>query len=109
MDNSEKIARLKIMLSPEEVSEEELEVYLDMASRMVLSRRYPFGYPEGMEVPTRYEQLQIELAIELYNRKGAEGQDAHTENGITRSWNNFSSLKQITPCCESVVDSNANS
>jgi hypothetical protein len=65
---------------------------------------YPFGYDEAMTVPARYERIQIKLAVELYTHRGAEGQTAHSENGISRSWPEKSALlKMILPNCGSVI------
>jgi hypothetical protein len=65
---------------------------------------YPFGYEDGTAVPARYEQIQILLAVELYSKRGAEGQVSHSENGINRSWAEDSPLlKRILPHCGSVM------
>lgn len=106
MTDIEKATTLSNLLSPEEVSAEGLLAYINIAGELVLNRRYPFGYA-GEEVPSRYENIQIQIALDLYNRRGAEGQIVHTENGISRTWasDHISSslLKLITPVCESVV------
>lgn len=50
---------------------------------------------------TRYLDLQYRCAIDLYNRTGAEGQTAHSENGIMRSWGaewiSEELLNEVTP------------
>ena len=35
-------------------------------------------------VANKYLTTQIAIAIEIYNKRGAEGQGSHTENGISR-------------------------
>lgn len=58
---------------------------LDSAEQIILSRRYPYGdYPSVF--PRRYEDLKIRIAEDMYNRIGATGQTAHSENGISRTW-----------------------
>ena len=109
--DNEKATTLLGLLSPESVPVETLIPYIQIAGAVVLSRRHPFGYLEGAKVPSRYENIQIQIALDLYNRRGAEGQIAHTENGISRTWAtdhvSSSLLKLITPVCESVVASDA--
>jgi hypothetical protein len=67
-----------------------------------MNRAYPFGTDES-EVPARYEFLQCEIAAYLLNKRGAEGQTAHGENGISRSYESAdvpeSMLGAVTPFC----------
>lgn len=37
-------------------------------------------------VPPRYDFNQVEIAAYLVNKRGAEGETAHSENGISRSY-----------------------
>lgn len=79
-----------------------LSAYLDMAEAKILNRQYPFGVPDNAEVEARFQQTQIEIAIFLYNKRGAEGESGHTENGVTRSYGGSTDvppelLAQITP------------
>ena len=67
---------------------------------------YPFTRPSYVvAVPARYENIQIQIAIELVNRKGAEGEMSHSENGTVRSYESgsvsSSLLKKIAPHCGS--------
>lgn len=104
MTSLEKIAALRVHISPDTDTDEVLGSMITLAEAMVLDRMYPFGYPDGAVVPARYEQIQILLAVELYGRRGAEGQLSHSENGISRSWPEGSPLlKRIVPHCGSVT------
>lgn len=64
---------------------------VESAGNAILARRFPFGdyptncYGESVVEP-RYQDLQYRIALDLYNRLGAEGQIAHGENGISRTW-----------------------
>lgn len=101
MTNEEKILKLKTLLLPDEVSDDLLEALLETAEGYVLNRRYPFGVPENATVEKRFEYVQLKIAVELYSKMGAEGQTAHNENGINRTFENAdvskSLLRQITP------------
>ena len=93
------LERLKIRIT-EKVNDEELEDILESAKAVILSRRFPFGeHPEELE--NKYKDLQIRIAVEMFNKRGAEGETAHSENGISRSYAsaNVSEdlLKEITP------------
>lgn len=93
------LERLKIRIT-EKVSDPELEDILESAKAVILSRRFPFGeQPE--EIENKYKDLQIRIAVEMFNKRGAEGETAHSENGISRSYAsaNVSEdlLKEITP------------
>jgi hypothetical protein len=93
------LERLKIRIT-ENVSDVELEDILESAKAVILSRRFPFGeHPQ--EIEDKYKDLQIRIAVEMFNKRGAEGETAHSENGISRSYAsaNVSEdlLKEITP------------
>jgi hypothetical protein len=72
------------------------------AKCIILQRRFPFTEwsPED-ELEGRYHDLQIRIAVELYNKQGAEGETAHSENGVSRSYESASvsesQLSEIIP------------
>lgn len=91
-----------------------LEDMLKSAKSIILSRRFPYGdWPQktvtdddGNEteetyVEPQYEDLQLRIAEDMYNRIGASGQLSHSENGISRSWGSEwvsdQLLQEITP------------
>ena len=102
----DKLESFKILVQPDTVSDKLANELISAAGSIVLNRRYPFGYEDGTEVPTQYEYIQVRIAVELFNKMGAEGQTGHSENGINRSWESAdvspSLLKQILPACGSV-------
>lgn len=59
--------------------------YLESASAKVLNRLYPFD-GEAAKIPKRYEHKVIEIAVYLIAKMGAEGQTAHSENGVNRTY-----------------------
>lgn len=107
MTNEEKITRLAGLISPDTADTELLSILIEQAEGIVLNKRYPFGPPEGATVPTAYEHIQLQIAVELFSKMGAEGQTAHNENGINRSYEaadiSPSLLKRIVPLCGSVT------
>ena len=107
MTNDVKIAKLEVLISPDTASPDLLLYLIEQSEGIVLNRRYPFGVPEGMTVPTQYEQIQLRVAAELFSKMGAEGQVSHSENGISRTWEagdvSPSLLRKIVPLCGSVM------
>ncbi len=104
MTNAEKRVALATTLTPDTDTDEVLDGVLADAEALVLNRMYPFGYPDGTKVPSRYERIQIQLAAELYSKRGAEGQVSHSENGISRSWPEKSELlRRVMPHVGSVI------
>ena len=93
------LERLKIRIT-EKVSDGELEDILESAKAVILSRRFPFG-KQPVEIEDQYKDLQIRIATEMFNKRGAEGETAHSENGISRSYSSASVseelLREITP------------
>lgn len=100
MTKDEKLNKLRIMVGEE--SEEILALYLDIAGNKIIRKAYP--YDESVsEVPAKYEHLQLEIATYLLNKRGAEGELTHSENGISRSYANAdvpaSMLDIVVPRC----------
>ena len=107
MTNEEKITSLEALISPDTADHQILLQMITLAEGIVLNRRYPFGIPEGATVPTQYEHVQLQIAVELFSKMGAEGQTAHSENGISRTYESAgvsqALLKRIVPICGSVM------
>ena len=99
MKQTEKLTLLKAMVGGSD-TDDVLFAYLDIAGRKIINRAYPYD-AEITEVPVRYEFLQCEIAAYLLNKRGAEGQTAHSENGISRTYESAdvpeSLLNAITP------------
>lgn len=104
----------RLQLRTGETDTELLADLVESAKEAILSRRFPFGgeYPtrtvevDGQEieetyVEPRYQDLQFRIALDLYNKIGAEGQLRHDENGIDRtyesSWISAQLLNEVTP------------
>lgn len=82
MTDEEKLTMLKSMT--EETDDDVLSTYLTLAKGVVLSRAYP--YTEEDTVPTKYDTVHVEIAAYMLNKRGAEGETAHSENGVSRSY-----------------------
>lgn len=106
MTEDEKIAVLRGMVDDED-SDSVLSVYLKIAGERILRKAYPFD-ATIKKVPDKYDMLQCEIAAYLLNKRGAEGQTKHQENGISREYEDAdipsSMLKGIIPQC-SVIQS----
>ena len=88
MTEVEKLSLLRVMVGQPnegEWSDDVLTAYLHIAARKILNRAYPYD-DTVEEVPRRYGYLQCDIANYLLNKRGAEGQTAHSENGISRSY-----------------------
>lgn len=107
------LERLKRRI-PEEPDDGVLEDALESAKNVILSRRFPYGHwptqtstneygqlEETTVLEPRYRDLQIRVAVDLYNKRGAEGELGHTENGISRSyessWVSQELLNEVVP------------
>lgn len=107
MTDMEKAERLATLISPDTASPDLLTLLLGQAEGIVLNKRYPFGVPENATVPVAYEHIQIQIAMELFAKMGAEGQTEHSENGINRKYEaadvSPSLLRRIVPLVGSVM------
>lgn len=108
----------RLMLRTGSDDEELLSELLETAKNAILSRRFPLGdYPTRevertnangetvteleTYVEDRYLDLQFRIALDLFNKQGAEGESSHTENGIGRtyesSWISSQLLQEVVP------------
>ena len=104
MTEVEKLALLRAMVgtpnTDENWSDDVLISYLTIAGRKIINRAYPYDDTVA-DVPRRYGYLQCEIANYLLNKRGAEGQTAHSENGVSRSYESAdvpeSMLSEVIP------------
>lgn len=103
MNSNRRLETLKSMLGNAVSTEENsmLTVYLSLAEEAVINKLYPFGCREDKNIPSKYDYKVCEIACYLFNKRGAEGQTAHGENGISRSYESAgipdSMLKDVVP------------
>ncbi len=107
MTEVDKLSLLRVMVgqpsTDENWSDNVLLSYLKLAGEKIINRAYPYD-DTVTEVPRRYGALQCEIASYLLNKRGAEGQTAHSENGVNRTYENAdvpeSLMSNITPFIE---------
>lgn len=92
-----------------EASEMIVSAFLTMAGQAIINKAFPFATEDELQtltVPTQYQNLQCEIAVYMLNKRGAEGQTTHNENGINRSYENGgipnSFMKQVVPFCRAL-------
>lgn len=96
------LQKLKKLLGSQNSEDEILEFCLENAAEIITNIRFTDI------VEPQYLNAQIQIAIELYNKIGAEGQLSHGENGINRTYESGdvskSVLSRITPRARSLTD-----
>ena len=98
MTNEQKITMLECMTDVTDPVV--LSTYLELAAQIVYEKAFPWGnYPD--EMPSRYDGVHVEIAAYQINKRGAEGETVHLENGVSRHWEDgsipSSLLRRITP------------
>lgn len=98
MTDAEKKAALTAMTG--EANADVLSTYLSLAKGAILRYAYPVTTPP-VDFPAEYDELQVEIAAYKLNKRGAEGETSHSENGVDRSYENAdiprSMLRGIVP------------
>ena len=102
MSENEKLEMIRNMTG--ETDTAVCSTYLMLAAAKISRRLYPFGLPDNVciaDVPAEYAMNQIDIAVYLLNKRGAEGQVSHSENGISRTYGDAdvpeSMLRGIVP------------
>ncbi len=62
-----------------------LSTYLSLAEGVVIRKAFPFG-DGSEEMPAKYDRTQVEIAAYMLNKRGAEGEKVHNENGVIRHY-----------------------
>lgn len=104
MMDSDKIAIIRGIMGDDidDLSDAVIGFYLDSAKDAILRRLYPLDPSASSRMlPSRYENRQIMIAADLIQRRGAEGETAHSESGVNRTYSNAyvpkELLKDIVP------------
>lgn len=96
----DKLQTLKLLTGATDSEDGLLLALLSLAEGKILERLYPYDHSKET-LPARYVGKQIEIAVYLYNKQGAEGQITHSENGISRTYESAdvpeSMLRGIVP------------
>lgn len=86
MTDNDKLAKLRQMLDPsDDTSDAIANTYLAAAKQAVINLAYPFG-DGSEEMPEKYDYEQIEIAVYMLNKRGSEGETAHSEGGTSRTF-----------------------
>lgn len=107
MTTDKKIDMLRRMMGEDDTDRGILEAYLDLAGQKILNRMYPYKEDyEGLEVPERYTIAQLNISVYMLNKRGAEGQIQHIENGIHRNYGSADvpdeMLRDIVPYAQAI-------
>jgi len=86
MTDAEKLTITRTLIGQSNATDELVSVYLAMAQEALMQRRYPRGIPEGAELPSLYDYANCKLAARYFLRRGAEGEIAHNEDGVNRTY-----------------------
>lgn len=75
----------------DEVSESDnpvLLILINRAIRKVCAKRYPFGYTDDEKEAAvkRYRDTVFAAVVYYWAKQGADGENSHSENGISRSY-----------------------
>lgn len=95
----------------DETDEEVIRAFLELSRQAILHQLYPFinqdviedeeGNIVNKEMPDRYSDNQVEICCYLLNKRGADGELHHSENGVLRIYGSesipASMLQKIVP------------
>lgn len=99
MTNDEKLSTLKLMLGKTEDADDVLlYTYLALSKSEILGWLYASydAIPSTVtDVPTKYESTQVMACVTGFGMIGAEGQVAHNEGGIQRTFKHADMVSYI--------------
>ncbi len=103
MPEEEKISMVKAMAGESDTAV--VSAYLALAGHKICRKAYPFDPTQNI-VPDQYAMTQVEIAVYLLNKRGAEFETSHNENGVNRTYEGAdvpsSIMRSITPFCSTL-------
>lgn len=101
MTESTKIAIVKNMT--DETDTDVISAFLELAGDAIYHYADPYKQTDKNELIEQYGGVQTRAAAYFLNKRGAEGESGHSENGISRSYESAdlpeTLLREITPIC----------
>lgn len=101
MTDVEKMILVRAMT--EEENDDVISAFLSMAGEAIVNLVDPHSTTDKDAVLERYGGVQIRIASAWLNKRGADGQISHSENGISRGYESgdipASILRELTPIC----------
>lgn len=85
MTEEDKVQMVQQLITDVSVTTEMIQSYLALAADRILTRLYPFQSATPTW-PSQYDMLQVELTVRMIARRGGEGEIAHSENGVSRTY-----------------------
>ena len=81
--------KAKVKIKYPDANDAQIELELEMAMDTINDIR---GYTptDGQPLEDRYLNLQINMVIEALSKYGAEGEKSHSDNGVSRVYDNAS-------------------
>ena len=83
------LEKLKTYMGITDSSEDTLlSLLIESADEKILNKRFPFGYTDEQKAVAlkQYSNIELDIAVYLYNRRGSEGQTSHGEIGVSRGY-----------------------
>lgn len=103
MTQSEMITNVQVLCQNDpEATDGLVTMYLSQAEATLLNHLYrAYGaVPEGATLPTINQHDQCELAARYFLRRGGQGEVAHSENGVNRTYGSVDDqdiLRRVMP------------
>ena len=81
--------KAKVKIKYPDANDAQIELELEMAMDTINDIR---GYTptDGQPIEDRYLNLQINMVVEALSKYGAEGEKSHSDNGVSRVYDNAS-------------------
>ena len=101
MTENEKMLLVESMT--QETDQVLIQMYLKLAAESICNYVDPYKRSTPEDIMKRYSGAQVKAAAYFLNKRGAEGELSHSENGIVRTYENAdlpeSILRELIPIC----------
>lgn len=86
MNDNEMRVTIRAMVG-EAVPDNVLSAYMKNAKSVIIERMYPYKANATWEdVPEKHHMRMCDIACYMINKRGAEGETAHSESGVSRTY-----------------------
>ena len=95
--------RVKLRTGADDSENDLVDEICTEAEEIFLRHRYPNAVNRPNQVYAQDEGIVVLMAVDIYNKIGAEGERSHSENGVSRTYSgdlvSKDILSMIVPYC----------
>ena len=90
-EDSDELLEMAVTIIADDALASYASVYLSLAKSAIVAQLFPLDSSATWDdVPEKFHMRAVEICVYLLNKRGAEGEVSHSENGVSRTYGDAS-------------------